>query len=191
MPRGGRSETPLSICSRSKVRPTTRSTDRLLWHMLGPSIGPWGRWESESLLAYYFPHHSVREARLGRLSACLCGQNKRVTHGGKQQSPDWYFRLTRSLTYCQIPPPCSVLVAPFWLILTDWFCFVSPFVAPQIRQSSSRSLLSSGDHISYRIPKTLIVILLLCERQKKKHKKRTHQKLTGDKAPSTHRIPGN
>lgn len=127
MPRGRRSETPLSICSRSKVRPTTRSTDRLLWHMLGRSIGPWGRWESESLLAYYFPHHSVREARLWRLSACLCGQNKRVTHGGKQQSPDWYFRPTRSLTYCQIPPPCSVLWLPhgwFWLIGFVLFCLL-------------------------------------------------------------------
>lgn len=121
MPGGRRCETLLSICSRSKVCPTTRSTDRLLWHMLGPSIGPRGRWESESFLAYYFPHHSVREAHLRRLSASLCGQNKRVTQGGKQQSPDWYFRLTHSLTYCQIPHLvpfwCSLLADFDWLVL--------------------------------------------------------------------------
>lgn len=124
MPRGRCSETLLSICSRSKVCPTTRSTDRLLWHMLGPSIGPWGRWESESFLARYIPHHTVREARLWRRWASLCGQNNGVTQGGKQQSPDWYFRLTRSLTSCQIPH-----VVPFWCSLLadfDWlvlFCF--------------------------------------------------------------------
>lgn len=83
-----------------------------------PSIGPRGRWESESFPAYYFPHHSVREARLWRLWACLCGQNKRVTQGGKQQSLEWYFTLTRSLTCCQIPH-----LVPFWRLLLadfDW-----------------------------------------------------------------------
>lgn len=132
MPRGGRSETLLSICSRSKVCPTTRSTDRLLWHMLGPSIGLWGRWESESFPAYYFPHHSVREARLWRLWASLCGQNKRVTRGGKQQSPEWYFRLTHSLTCCQIPhlvPFWRSLLADFdWLVLFGLLLFFSPAV---------------------------------------------------------------
>ncbi len=162
MPRGRRLETFLSICSRSKVCPTTRSTDRLLWHMLGPSIGPWGRWESESFLVYYFPHHSVREVRLWRLSASLCGQNKRVTQGGKQQSPDWYFRLTCSLTYCQIPHLvpfwCSLLADFDWLVL---FCFA--FCCSSALPSSSFSLLGSRNHISYCIPKTLIVILLLSE----------------------------
>lgn len=123
MPWGKRSETPLSICSRSKVCPTTRSTDRLCWHMLGPSIGLWGRWESESFLAYYLPHHSVRRARLLRLWASLCGQNKRVAHGGKQQSPERCSRLTHSLTYCQIPLLvllwCSLLADFDWLVL---FC---------------------------------------------------------------------
>lgn len=124
MPWGKRSKTSLSICSRTKVCPTTKSTDRLLWHMLGPSIGPWGRWESESFPAYYFPHRSVRRARLLRLWASLCGQNKRVAHWGKQQSPEWCFRLTHSLTCCQIPHLvpfwCSLLADFDWLVL---FCF--------------------------------------------------------------------
>lgn len=130
MPRGRRSETLLSICSRSKVCPTTRSTDRLLWHMLGPSIGPWGRWETESFLAHYFPHHTVRKARPGRLFSSLCGQNNRVTQGGKQQSPDWYFGLTHSLTSCQISPVVPFwcpLSASFWLIGSVLFCLSSSF----------------------------------------------------------------
>lgn len=54
MPQGRCSETRLSICSRSKVFPTTSSIDSVFWHMLDPSIVPLGRWESESFLAYCF-----------------------------------------------------------------------------------------------------------------------------------------
>lgn len=87
--------------------------------MLGPRLLDHG--EGESLV--FFPHHSVRESRLRRLLASLCGQNKRVARGaGKQQSQHCYFRLTRSLTHCQITPP-SVPDAPLsgWF-LTDWVC---------------------------------------------------------------------
>ena len=149
MPRGSSSETLLSICSRSKVCPTTSSTDRLLWHMLGLSIGPWGRWECESFLAYCFPHHSVRTAHLQRLWASLCGQNKRVTQGGKQQSSDRCFRLTHSLTYCQIPhlvPSWRSLLADFdWLVL---FCCSSDptvFLLFTPRQRGSYLILYPND----------------------------------------------
>lgn len=44
--------------------------------------------EGESARAhYFFPVRLSEEARLWRLSASLCGQNNRVTQGGKQQSP--------------------------------------------------------------------------------------------------------
>lgn len=115
MPQGRCSETRLSICSRSKVFPTTSSIDSVFWHMLGPSIVPLGRWETESFLAFCFSPRPVREASPLRLQASLCGQNKSYT-GGKPQTTQQYLRLTHSLPLCQILHSFPVLIFPFgWL----------------------------------------------------------------------------
>lgn len=87
--------------------------------------------EGERLRAFWltiFPHHAVREARLRRPAASLCGQNNRVTRGGKQQSPDGYFRPTQSLTSCQSPrvvPSCRSLSAHFDRSVLFRFAFLS------------------------------------------------------------------
>lgn len=74
--------------------------------------------------------------------------------------------------------------APFWLILTDWFCFVLPFCCssdPTIfRSFTSRQ---RGSYLKL-YPKDFDCNPVAFWRTKQ-------QKLTEDKAPSTHRIPGN
>lgn len=166
MPRGRRSETLLSICSRSKVCPTTRSTDRqAALAYAGPiycTMGKVREWELSSL--FFSTSLCQRGSSPETLGQFVWSKQKSRTRGEKQQSPEWYFRLTHSLTYCQIPPHTLFHSdAPFWLILTDWFRFGWPFVVPSAPASSSFPLLGSGDHISYCIPTTLIVIPLLSE----------------------------
>lgn len=81
--------------------------------------------EGERARGFCFLHRSVRGAHLWGHWGSLCGQNKRVTQGEKQQSTEWYFTLTHSLTYCQILHLllfCCSLLADFdWLVL---FCLL-------------------------------------------------------------------
>lgn len=166
MPRGSSSETLPSICSRSKVCPTTRSTDRLLWHMLGPSVGPRGRWESDSFLAYHFPHHSVREMLVSGDFRPVCVVKTRKSHEGENSNhysgtlywPIAWTAVKLFTLFCS-----DTLVDDFdWLVLFCVLLFFLLFLSSCL-SFPLFTLQDSGYHISHCIPKTLIVILLLFE----------------------------
>lgn len=123
------------------------------------------RWQPA--LAYvgsiYWTMGKVREWELSSLlfSPSLCqkgpspetfGQfvwSKQESHAqGKQQSPEWYFRLTQSLTCCQIlhlfPFWCSLLADFHWLVL---FClaFSEQYHLFTARQEGSYLILFPKD----------------------------------------------
>lgn len=175
MPRGSRCETVLSICSGSKVCPTTRSTDRLLWLTSGPSIGPWGRWKSESFPACHFPHHSVREVRLPRLSGQFVWSKQESHTGGKTTITRLVLHTDPQLDPLSNSPPRPVLMLPFgwfWLI---GFVFVLAF------RGTSRPAGFISHIVSQRL---LIVIPTLSEGkntvswQKTKHHPPTGSQVT-------------
>lgn len=97
-----------SICSRSKVCPTTRSPDRLLWQMLGPIYWTTGKVRVRELTIFYPV----------RLSEGVWSKQERGAD---------------TLYWPLASPPVKFPVlfhsdAPFWLILTEWFCFVLPII---------------------------------------------------------------
>lgn len=119
-------QTLLSICSRSKVYLATRSTDRVCWHIVGPSVGPWGRWKSEGF-QLTICLITLSEGLISWDCGPVCVLKSREPHTGENSNhqsdiSDWpiaWPTVKSPFLFC-----CD---APFWLILTDWFCFALLF----------------------------------------------------------------
>lgn len=126
---------------------------------------------------------TLSERLISRDSGQVCVVKRRELHkrlNCKQQNGAWDWPTVWPTVKF---PRMFYSGVPFWLILNDWFSFVFAFCC------SIFLLLTSRQRGSYLTlyAKDFDCNLVALWRGRKKN----HQKLTEDKAPSTHRILGN